>query len=319
MANKIKIPGTELELFPLGYGTVDIGLKKTENADIFPVLDAYIDLGGNLIDTARVYSDWVPPEVGRSERILGEWIRARGHHNDFILISKGGHPRLDTMHTPRMSPDDMAGDLELSLKTLGVDCIDIYFYHRDNTLVPVGELLETMEDFRRQGKIRYYGCSNWTSARMEEAGEYASAHGLRGFVANQMLFNLGRRHMLPPADDTMVAMDARMEALHRRGSCLAMPYYGLCSGFFHRLDAAGPESVRDSIYCTPENLALKPKIDELRRQTGASVTQVLLNFFYTRDFPVVPLVFSSNIEHLKDAMMAPEMQIGRDVYDEMGV
>ena len=97
---KIKLPGTEFSLFPIGYGTVDIGLKKKDPADIYPVLEAYLDLGGNVIDTARIYSDWVPPEIGRSERILGEWIRSRGRHDDFVLITKGGHPRLDDMHTP---------------------------------------------------------------------------------------------------------------------------------------------------------------------------------------------------------------------------
>lgn len=315
----VKIPGTDLSLFPVGYGTVDIGLKKTDKADIYPVLEEYLDLGGNLIDTARVYSDWVPPEIGRSERIIGEWIKHRGRHNDFVLISKGGHPRLDDMHTPRMSKADMQSDLELSLRALGVDCIDIYFFHRDDVSVPVSELLGIMEDFRKAGKIRYYGCSNWTSERMEEAEHYSREHGLRGFIANQMLFNIGQKYMLPPADDTMVAMDAHMEELHRRGQCLAMPYFGLCSGFFHKLDSAGADALRGNIYCTPGNLALKSSIDAVRSETGATITQVLLNYFYTRDFPIVPLVFSSSKEHLKDAMDAPSLGLGRDIYDRMGV
>lgn len=316
--DKINIPRTELSLFPMGYGTVDIGLKKKDPADIYPVLEAYLDMGGNVIDTARIYSDWVPPEIGRSERILGEWIRSRGRHDDFILITKGGHPRLGDMHTPRMSPKDMQGDIELSLKALGVDCIDIYFYHRDDISVPVGAHLEFMEEQRRKGNIRYYGCSNWTSERMDEAEEYAAEHGLRGFVANQMLFNIGQQHMRPPDDDTMVAMDEHMLKIHRRGNNLAMPYFGLCSGFFHKLDALGPDAVADSPYCTPGNLLLKKRIDAIRRETGASLTQVLLGFFYAQDFPVVPLVFSSNIDHLKDAMAAPGLKLDPSLYQAGG-
>lgn len=312
---KIKLPGTEFSLFPIGYGTVDIGLKKKDPADIYPVLEAYLDLGGNVIDTARIYSDWVPPEIGRSERILGEWIRSRGRHDDFVLITKGGHPRLDDMHTPRMSEKDMQGDIELSLKSLGVDCIDIYFYHRDDISVPVGTLLEVMESQRKKGNIKYYGCSNWTSARIDEAEKYAAEHGLRGFVANQMLFNIGQKYMLPFDDDTMVGMDDHMMEIHRRGNNLAMPYFGLCSGFFHKLDARGPDAVKGSPYCTPGNLRLKARLDKIREETGASLTQVLLGFFYAQDFPVLPLVFSSNIEHLKDAMAAPGLKLDPAYYD----
>lgn len=96
---KIAIPDTDLSLFPIGFGTVDIGLKRTDMKDISSVLEAYLDMGGNVIDSARIYSDWVPPLIGRSETILGQWIKERGRHDDFILMTKGGHPRLDTMHT----------------------------------------------------------------------------------------------------------------------------------------------------------------------------------------------------------------------------
>ena len=96
------------------------------------------------------------------------------------------------MHANRTTPEDMRKDLELSLQTLRTDYIDLYFFHRDNEALPAGELIEVMEEFVKEGKIRYYGCSNWSTARMREADEYCRLHGYRGFAANQALYNAGR-------------------------------------------------------------------------------------------------------------------------------
>lgn len=311
----IRIPDTDLNLYPIGFGTVDIGLKKKEMSEITPVLEAYLEMGGNVIDSARIYSDWVPPLIGRSETILGQWIRERGHHDDFILMTKGGHPRLDTMHTPRMSKADMQNDIELSLSALGVDCIDVYFYHRDDPSHPAGEFIEIMEEFRRQGKIRYYACSNWTAQRMMEADEYSKAHGYRGFVANEMLYNLGQKYKLPGSDDTLVEMDDAMLEYHRPGRNLAIPYFGMCSGFFQKLAAKGPDAVKDSMYFTPGNLKLVERINTVCRETGASITQAVLGFFFAKDFPIVPLAGASSISHLKEAMDTLKFNFTEEMYE----
>lgn len=312
---KIHIPDTDLRLYPIGFGTVDIGLKKKEMSEITPVLETYLEMGGNVIDSARIYSDWVPPLIGRSETILGQWIKERGHHDDFILMTKGGHPCLDTMHSSRMSKDDMQGDIELSLRALGVDCIDIYFYHRDDPSRPAGEYIEIMEDFRKQGKIRYYACSNWTTQRMMEADEYAKAHGYRGFVANEMLYNVGQKYKLPNSDDTLVEMDEAMIEYHRSGRNLAIPYFGMCSGFFQKLAAHGQDAVRDSMYCTPGNLKLMERINAICNKTGATITQAVLGFFFSRDFPIVPLAGASSVPHLREAMETVEFNFSPEMYE----
>lgn len=155
-----------------------------DHEDAFKILDLYISLGGNVIDTARIYNDWVEGEIGRSERVIGDWIQHRGGHDDLVIITKSGHPDLNTMHISRLSKENMRADLEKSLKALRINCVDIYFYHRDDLNRPVLELIETMEDFVREGKIKYYGCSNWTTDRMKEAMTYCKEKGYRGFVAN---------------------------------------------------------------------------------------------------------------------------------------
>lgn len=296
----ISIPRTELTLSAIGLGTVNAGIAW-DHADACRIFDSFLGAGGNLIDTAHVYSDWIPGETARAERVVGEWIRSRGgKHDDFVLMTKGGHPRNDTMDVSRMTKADMEGDLDASLQQLGVTCVDIYFYHRDDQNQSVAELIEAMEDFRRAGKIRYYACSNWTTARMQEADQYCKAHGYRGFIANQDLYNIGVKHMKPYPDPTMVVCDGEMLQYHKTADNLLMPYMGVCSGFFHKLQKKGIDAVADSCYNTPKNLEIAQGIYDLCRAKNLTVTQALLGFFQVQEIPMLPLASASSLTQLQE-------------------
>lgn len=314
----ILIPDTELSVSPFGLGTVDAGLLW-DGADADRIFDKYLELGGNLIDSAHVYSDWVPPETARSERVVGDWLARSGKRNQVVLITKGGHPDMtgenpDT-HINRMRREDMVKDLDGSLKQLRTDYIDLYFYHRDDTSIPVEETVEVMQDFVRQGKIRYYGCSNWSTERMQAADRYCREKGYRGFVANQALLNLGYKYMNPLADDTMRAIDDTMYAYHRENlRNLAMPYMGVCSGFFHIYAAKGEEAVKNSPYYTEGNMRMAKRMDALREKYGATVTQIVLGFFTVQDFPCVPLYGPQFVEHLEDAAGTFEIAFDKEDY-----
>lgn len=313
MKKEISIPNTGLTLFPIGLGTVGAGLDW-DGADADRVFDAYIGQGGNLIDTAHVYSDWVPPETARSERVVGDWLSHSGKRGKVVLVTKGGHPDMtvpnpDT-HVSRMSARDMEEDIHGSLKQLRTDYIDIYFYHRDDPGQPAGELIEVMESFKKRGLIRWYGCSNWKADRMREADAYCHEHGYRGFVANQALLNLGLAYMKPLKDDTMEAFDEGMFDYHRKNSGnLAMPYMGVCSGFFHFYAAGNTEAIKDSPYNTEKNLLLAERVRELTRQYHASVSQILLAFFSLQDFDCVPLYGPQTVDQLLDALQARQLPL----------
>ena len=209
---------------------------------------------------------------------------------------------MDTMNISRMSKEDMEYDLNLSLKALGIDCIDIYFYHRDDLSQPVSDLIEVMEYFVKQGKIRYYGCSNWTTERMIEADNYCKEKGYRGFVANQMLFNIASDNMKPFPDETMVTMDKEMIKYHKNSNNLAMPYFGLCSGFFQKLETKGKEAVIDSPYFTEGNIKRGVKIKALEEKYNFTTSQILLGYILNQDFETLPLAGASKIEQLEDFM-----------------
>ncbi|MEN8076894.1 aldo/keto reductase [Clostridioides difficile] len=295
MNKRITIKDTDLSICPIGFGTVNAG-TAWGNDDDFEIIEKYIELGGNVIDCARVYTD------GKAEEVLGKWITKRGKRDDLIIITKGGHPLFESMNVSRMSREEMEADLNTSLKALCVDTIDIYFYHRDDLSQPVSDLIELMESFVREGKIRYYACSNWTTERMKEADEYCKSKGYRGFVANQMLFNMAAETMKPFPDKTMVAMDNEMLEYHKTSKNLAMPYFGVCSGFFHVLAAKGEEAVKNSPYYTRENLELAARIEALREKYNATISQILLGFFFQQGMDICPLAGADNEQQLLEVM-----------------
>ncbi|MDR1001525.1 MAG: aldo/keto reductase [Clostridiales bacterium] len=302
MDKYLKINNSDLTVCRIGFGTSQAGLPW-DGAAARGILDGYIGLGGNLIDTARIYSDWVPPEIGRSERVLGDWIRHRGKHSDIILLTKCGHPRLNSMHTSRMSREEIESDLEKSLKSLCVECIDIFCYHRDGINRPVEYLIETMENFVRAGKIRYYGCSNWSAARMAEADAYCKQAGYRGFIINEALFNYGTKYMKPHSDDTLAVADDSMLKYHARThDNVLVPYTSLCGGFFHTLDSKGEEAVKDSPYYTTGNLERYKKLKIIAKRHSTGFTQALLGFVLTKKTAMIPLMSSGSVKHIEYAM-----------------
>lgn len=320
---RITIPNTDLELSPIGLGTVNAGIDW-DGADADRIIDTYIDLGGNVIDSARVYADFVhvdgKVELGRSERVLGDWIRRGGRRDQVILITKGGHPTYvwpgDDLHKSRMSAADMRYDIELSLKALGTDYIDIYFYHRDDESQSVEEEIEVMETFRREGKIRYYGCSNWRASRILEADAYCREKGYRGFVADQALLNMGMKYMNPLPDDTLVYIKDDLRQYHRDNlQNLAMPYMGVASGFFHIYATQGEAGVKNNPYYTPGNVKVAERCSELMEKYGATVSQVVLGFFSCVEFPCVPLYGPQNIDQLTDAMKTIDIDFNPADFD----
>ena len=125
------VPRTNLEASVLCLGTAEFG-SVVEDSVSDTIINRYLEAGGNVLDTAEVYAEWIPGGSHRSEEFLGQWLRKRKSRDGLILSTKGAHPRLHSMHIPRMSKQDVESDLNSSLRRLGVDCVDIYWLHRDD-------------------------------------------------------------------------------------------------------------------------------------------------------------------------------------------
>ena len=311
----IQIPDTDLMVSSIGLGTVKAGITY-ENAD--KLISDFLFYGGNLIDTARIYSDWIPGEIGRSERVIGDSVTRLGIRNKIVLMTKGGHPDIskgfDKM-IPRMAEKDMRYDLECSLKALRTDVIDIYVYHRDHEIQPVSEEIEVMERFRKEGKIRYYACSNWSAARMQEADRYCMEHGYRGFIADQSLLNAGVKYMLPPMDPTLTVVKDEIYTYHEKTPRnLLMPFSGVADGYFHRFLLKGEGG---GSFDTEENRNFAKKIPMLQEKYNATITQVLLGYFKMLPFTCVPLFGPRDESQLEDAMKAEEIPFTREDFQNV--
>jgi len=298
----IKIPNTDLMVSNVGLGTAKAGLTY-EKAD--EIIKEYVSLGGNLIDTARVYSDWIPGEIGRSERVLGEAIERLKIRNELIIMTKGGHPNMSGMNRPRCAPELMRGDLEKSLKALKTECVDIYVYHRDDESIPVDVLIDTMEQFRFEGKIRYYACSNWSVARMQEADAYCRRKGVRCFIGNQSLLNAGVKHMGKLYDDTLTVAREDFIHYHRENpDNVLMPFSAVAEGYFHRFINKGEGG---GMFDTKENCELADKIKRLSAVSGFSITQILMSYFKTLPITTIPLFGPRDAGQVKDMMTEADL------------
>lgn len=316
MNKPIYVPDTDLSLSPIGLGTVKAGTAWAQQ-ETDRMLDAYLDCGGNLIDTARVYGQ------GKSEEAVGNWLQHSGKRQKVVLCTKGGHPQYDPesgVPVARMSGADMRWDLEQSLIALKTDYIDIYFYHRDNKKQRVEDEIEVMEQFVKEGKIRYYACSNWDADRIMQADDYCRKNGYRGFVSDQAMLNMGMKYMDPSFEKSLLRITGDLHQYHvSNPQNLAMPYMGIAGGFFHKYIALGAKAMNDPPYCdspynTEKNRVIAERCKELTKKYDATVTQIVLGFFMHQDFACLPLFGPRDPQQIAEAFEGLELPLCKEDY-----
>jgi aryl-alcohol dehydrogenase-like predicted oxidoreductase len=300
-----QLPGTDLKPFRICLGTVDIGTLDDDAS--FALLDAYTAAGGNFIDTAKVYSDWLPNEGSSSEKAIGRWMEARRNRASIILATKGAHPELDSMHIARMSPAEIQFDIEASLRHLQTDVIDLYWLHRDDTERPVKEIIDALNKHIQAGKLRFLGCSNWRAGRIQAANQYAAQSGQQGFAANQPFWNLAQIDTTAITDQTMVVMDPSLYDYHLQSGLAAIPFTSQANGLFNKLASGRYDSLgtmQQKMYAGGENQSRFERIMTLSEQTGLSITQIVLGYLLSQPFTTIPIIGSHTLDQLHDSLTA---------------
>lgn len=312
--NYTPIPGTELKPATICLGSTSIGSTIDQDGS-FRLLDAYWERGGNFIDTASVYANWRPGERSVSEKTIGRWVRQRKIRDKVILATKGAHPELATMHISRLSQAEIEYDLNDSLNNLQTEIIDLYWLHRDDTSRPVEEILETLNDQVKAGKIRYFGCSNWWPGRIEAAQAYAAGQGFQGFVANQMMWNLAVVNPAGIKDKTTAFMDETMKQYHEETGLAAIPYTSQANGLFQKLAQEGVKGIDADTwerYREAETRQRFERLAQVAAERGLSVTQVVLGYLMSQPFPTIPIVGCRTLEQLQDSLTAAEVRLDPD-------
>jgi len=303
------IPRTDLAPSSLCLGTPLFG-SAIPRPDAFALMDAFTEAGGTFFDTARIYADWGPGERAASEKTIGAWLRDRGLQGRVLVATKGGHLDLATKQ-PRLSPAEIDQDLGESLTHLGLERIDLYWMHRDDPRRPAAEILETLEAQARAGRIRYYGCSNWSLPRIREADTAAREQGWTGFVANQPMWSLAKMAQQEIYDPTMVAMDGALHAYHRESGLAAIPFSSQAGGWFHKHSRApgGAATKTSSAWASPENEARLRRVRQLAADSGLSITQIVLGYLTGQPFPTFPIIGCRTLEQLRDSLTAADIRL----------
>jgi aryl-alcohol dehydrogenase-like predicted oxidoreductase len=285
-----------------------IGSEEAERG--FELLDEVRELGCTAFDTAHQYGD------GDSERTFGRWMEDRGLREDVVVVGKGAHHNRDRA---RVTPFDITADLFDSLARLRTEYIDLYLLHRDGPSVPVGPIIETLNEHLDAGRVRAFGASNWSTERIQEAQEYASARGLVPFAASSPNLSLAVQAKAPWEGCVSISGEDG-KAARRWYAQHEMPLFawsslagGFFSGRFTRENLDAFDTYLDELcvetYCFEDNFARFDRARTLAEDRGLSVPQVALAYVLGQPLDVFALVGCNTGEEFADNARAAAVSI----------
>lgn len=287
------IAGINKPIARLAQGTLMISSKERDKS--FALLDAVLDCGGTMFDTAHIYSG------GDSERAFGEWVNARGVRDQVVILGKGAHPHGEQK---RVTPTDITSDLHESLERMNTDYIDLYLLHRDDPDVPVSEIVDVLNEHHKAGRIHAFGGSNWSYQRIGEANNYAAANGLTPFAVSSPNFSLAEQVKPPWAGCISISGPqgrAAREWYADQGMALVV-WSSLAGGFFSgRFRRDNLNSFTEYLdklciesYCYEDNFKRLDRVKQLAEQKGLSIPQVAMAYVMAQPLNIFALVGCQN-------------------------
>jgi len=294
---------TDLTIVPVVFGGNVFGWTVDE-ARSFELLDAWVDRGFNCIDTADVYSTWVPGHVGgESETIIGKWLKQGGKRDQVVLLTKVGFEMKSG--GKGLSKKYILEEVEQSLKRLQTDRIDLYQSHTDDQSVPLEETLEAYAQLIDEGKVRYIGASNYKGARLAEAEELAEREKLPAYKTLQPEYNLHDRQ----GYETDLAPVAEKYGLG------VIPYFSLASGFLtgkyqSAEDAKGKNrETRVQKYFDERGMKILKALKKVSEETGAEQAAVSLAWLLEQPTITAPIASATNTQQMEALFAAAELKL----------
>ena len=292
-----KLGRSTLEIFPLSLGTNVLG-RAIDEPTAFVVLDAYVEAGGNCIDTADVYS------AGESELILGRWMKTRGNRDRVIIATKLGSQMGPGKQG--LSRKYIFEAVEASLKRLQTDYIDLYQAHRDDADTPLEETLQAFDELVHQGKVHVIGASNYSAARLAEALQVSQQHGYVRYESLQPLNNLIDRE----------AYERELELLCRERELGVITYFSLARGFLtgkYQPNKALPQSIRaqgvQDRYMNERGFRILAEVERVASRYHATPAQVALAWIIARPGVTAPIASATSVQQVRELLGAVELKL----------
>jgi len=292
-----------LQVRPIAFGGNVFGWSADEKAT-FALLDAFVDAGFNLVDTADAYSAWVPGnQGGDSETLIGRWFARSGKRDKVVLATKVAK----WAERPGLSADNINAAVEDSLRRLQTDVIDLYQAHEDDESTPLESTLAAFGRLIEQGKVRAIGASNYSGARLADALKVSADYHLPRYETLQPEYNLYDRS----------GYENDLEPVVQREGLGVISYYSLASGFlsgkYRRAEDAGKSRARGQSvvdrYLNPRGLRILAALDDVAARHGASASQVALAWLIARPSVTAPIVSATSVEQLHDVLAAANLAL----------
>ena len=304
------VKGLDKKVARIALGT---GWFSPEDKEvIFELMDEYVAQGGNVIDTGRFYNG------GKSETVITEWLNMRGNREELVLVNKACHHYVDenNVHHPeqnRVGEEFITEDLEYSLSNMGVDSFDIYVLHRDNTEVPVAELMDRLEFHHKEGKIAAYGVSNWTIERIEEANAYCREKGYQGITVNSPSYTLAT--IQKPRWVGTVYVDSDYVKKNNEEGITVMSWGAQGAGFFvplwKSMDVEAPQDIKDAFF-TEENFEKLARVEAMAKTKEAEPINIALAYVLNERFDVLASIGPRNKKELLSSLHASSVHLTED-------
>ncbi|MCZ4067763.1 aldo/keto reductase [Microbacterium sp. H37-C3] len=303
------IGNSDLSVFPLALGGNVFGWTADRDAS-FAILDAFVEGGGNFVDTADSYSAWAPGHSGgESETIIGEWLAARSRPEVVVATKVSQHPDFRGL-----SASNVRAAAEASLERLGVDAIDLYYAHFDDEETPLEETVGAFGRLVADGLVRHIAVSNYTAERIEEWLRIADETGVARPVAIQPHYNLVHRNEV---EDTIVP-------IAERENLSLVPYFALAKGFltgkYRSTDASGHDSPRAegaAVYATPQGLQIIDTLERIGAAHDVSIASAALAWLRSQPTVVAPIASASRLEQVQGLLDGGRVELTADEIAEL--
>ncbi len=306
---KIQLSQTGVEVSCLALGTLRFGTRNDYELSA-KLMDKYLEAGGNLIDTANSYDQWCSQgKGGESEVTIGRWLRERNNREQIFLASKVGFGYRDV-------PDGLAAstiisECENSLRRLGTDRLDLYYAHKDDPNTPLEETLAAFNKLIRDGKIRFFGASNYLAWRLADADAIAEQNGWATFTCIEQRFTYLRPNPGADFSPQEVAERNLMTYADARGKTI-LPYTPLLRGAYVRSDRPIP-----SPYRGPDAEVRLAVLREIAQEIGATANQIVLAWMMHRQPPLLPVFSAGNLQHMEENLGALKITLSPEQMERL--
>jgi len=313
----VTLKGTDLVVSQIALGTGTYAYEVPEDYSM-EMLTSYYDIGGTFFDTAHIYGTYAPGGRCLAELCLGKWLKENNIPRDKIVLSSKGCSNVTGIRQyKRLKPEYLKEDFEQSLEHLHTDYLDFYYLHQDDVTQPVEPMIDALNKLVKDGKLRYFGCSNWSIARIREAQAYAKATGQMGFSATQLMYCLAEPNLSAVDGAYQLSVTPRMHAYLKSIDMPIFAYSAQARGYFYscflkEFPIAKKYERTRAFYENHENRIRAQRVYQICEETGMTVSDVILGYLMSLDNQVIPVVqpnttsqFASTF-HAIDAKLTPE-------------